>query len=39
MGKRKELKDGDVEMGGTKPPADDDSSSDSVRRPPRCGAL
>lgn len=30
MGKRKELKDGDVEMGGTRP--EDDSGSDDVRR-------
>lgn len=31
MGKRKELKDGDVEMGGTNRPHDDDSGSEDVR--------
>jgi hypothetical protein len=32
MGKRKQIKDGDVEMGGTDPKVEGDESSDEVRK-------
>jgi hypothetical protein len=32
MGKRKQIKDGDVEMGGTDPKVEGDESSDEVQK-------